>query len=213
MRPLVEPEERNSVTLAEWKTLVGSPARLTLSDSRSHDGTVKIPGTIRDASPVGITIELFFPLLTPRIGSPVVLEVMAKNALLQCHTTIQHSSNPQCVHVVFPDEIHRIDRRQFPRFSVSVSATILPRKGEWAYEALITNISGGGCAAALSIPLTIGTPVRLEFHNIGLHPAQLEAQVVRCSLLATPVGRWELGLSFYNITEEQRKYLDGYVKP
>lgn len=212
MKHLVQSEEQNSVSMTEWRALVGSPARLTMTDSRSHDGTVKIPGTIRDASPVGITVELFFPLLTPRVGSTVVLDVMARSALLQCHTTIQHSSNPQCVHLVFPDEIHRIDRRQFPRVSVSVSAAILPLNDELAHAAVITNISGGGCAAALSVPLAIGTAVRLDLSETGLNPGHIEAQVVRCTLLATPGGRWEVGLSFYNIAEEQRKYLDSYVK-
>lgn len=199
-------------TMAEWKALVGSPARLILADPRAHDGTIKVPGTIRDVSVVGITVELFVPLLNPRVGSIVMLEVMAKTALLQCQTTIQHSSNPQCFHLVLPDRVHRVQRRQFPRATVSVSASIKPLDDGVTHEASVTNLSVGGCAALVPVPLAHGLLVRLDLHMAGLEPTRMEAQVVRCSMTASATTGWEVGLAFGNITEEQRNALQAYVE-
>lgn len=199
-------------TMAEWKALAGSPARLILADPRAHDGTIKVPGTIRDVSAVGITVELFVPLLNPRVGSTVMLEVMAKTALLQCQTTIQHSSNPQCFHLVMPDRVHRVQRRQFPRAKVSVSASITPLNGGTTHEASVTNLSVGGCAALIPGPLNHGQVVRLDLQMDGLEPTHMEAQVVRCSMSAAATTGWEVGLAFYNITEEQRNALQAYVE-
>jgi c-di-GMP-binding flagellar brake protein YcgR len=77
---------------------------------------------------------------------------------------------------------------------------------------VVTNISAGGCAAALSEAVAVGTVVQVDLEATGMSPAHVTAQVTRCLLTASPHGRWEIGLSFVDLTEAQAKQLSQYLK-
>lgn len=201
-----------SVLIAELKTLVGCPARVTLSDPRTPDGTVKVPGTIRAVTHEGVTVDLFFPLLTPRLGAPVVLEVMARAALFQGFTVVQQSANPQCLRLILPDRLHPIQRRRFPRVSVTVPAVLGGDSLPTNVSGTITNLSAGGCGIIVQEQISIGALVKVDLEAIGLTPAEVWAHVVRCSLCTSPNGQWETGLAFINLTQTQTAHLIRFVE-
>jgi hypothetical protein len=204
----ITPQEERPPFLSTLKDLVGLPARITFHDERSPQGSVKIPGTIRQVSTSGITMDLFFALLTPHLGVPVVLEIMTKDALLQCCSLIQHSPNPLTVHLNYPTDLHATQRRRFPRARVSVETNIAASH-QSNEGATITNLSVGGCAVLVADRYPVGSIVTLTLQATGLLPADVQGEVVRCTL--SPKGLWEIGVSFQNLSADQEQQLARYV--
>jgi len=194
--------------LHELKALTGFPARITLGNPATPDRTIKIPGMIRKVSSTGITMDLLLPLTVPQIGASVVLEVMTRSALIQCFSVIQHSENPQCLHLRFPDELHAVQRRRSPRTDVSLSASLSTTGGVQG-PVQVSNLSAGGAAVVAREPQPVGSVPVLNLQATGMAPAEARAQVVRCS--PAPNGEWTLGLAFTGLTPEQEKRLLQYI--
>jgi hypothetical protein len=205
-------EQGNRSVLDQLMDLASHPARVSMPDLRAPEGSVKIPGTIREVRPASIVVDLFFALTAPRVNQPAVLEIMTHDALLQCLTVIQSASNPQCLHLTIPERIHPIQRRRHPRAKVSVSASLAPVGGVGGISVTVINISAGGCAMLLPEPVLPGSLVHLDLEAAGLDHTAVSAQVIRCSLSSASGGLWEAGCSFYDLTAEQHEHLIQYVK-
>jgi hypothetical protein len=201
-----------STLVAELRSLIGSPARVTLDDSRTPDGAVRIPGTIRNVTPDRLVVDLFFPLLVPRINSPIVIEVMARAALYQAYTSVQQSPSPQTLHLDLPSQMHPIQRRQFPRVGVAISTTVAGDSLPVTASGTIINLSAGGCGVALAERLPIGALVKMNLEATGITPTEVWAHVVRCSLSTSTAGRWEVGFAFVHLTQTQTQHLKRYVE-
>jgi hypothetical protein len=206
-----EPCEGTTQVLNELKALVGFPARIVLRDSRTPGNTVKIPGIIRQVALTGIVLELFFPLICPRTGESAALEVIGHSSLTQGFTTITHTSNPQCIHLMLPDKIHAVQRRRFPRANVFISARLQHPAFADGKPVTITNLSAGGCALELTEPLKVGDKVHLNLLAAGLSPADIAAEVARCSPSPSPDGVWDIGLAFCSLDGAGEQHLVNYV--
>lgn len=195
--------------LQELKALTGFPARITLGNPTTPDRTIKIPGMVRKVTPTGITVDLLLPLTVPQIGACAVLEVITRAALIQCFTIIQLSENPQCVHLRFPDELHAVQRRLSQRADVSLCAHLIDGTGV-NVPVHITNLSAGGAAVVVRDPVLVGSTQALNLHATGMVPAEVQAQILRCS--PAPNGHWTLGLAFTGLTPDQEVRLQQYIE-
>lgn len=209
VRPLLEQEPKHPL-LAELRVLSGFPARITMENAGAPERTVKIPGVIRKVSVTGVTLDLLFPMTMPHIGAPVVLEVISRTALLQCFTAIQHTDNPQCIHLRLPDEVHTVQRRRSPRVDLAVLAAITETNGTAPSIAVqLQNLSAGGAAVRLDHPFDVGSRLILNLTATGLNPAEVHGEVVRCT--PTPAGAWVVGLAFIDLTPTQVEQLNQFV--
>jgi hypothetical protein len=104
------------------------------------------------------------------------------------------------------------DARAHPRYALEVDAEVRTASG--TIPARTRDVSRGGLAMTLPQPLPLGTEVML---NLALvfdektfsEPLLLRARVVWCTRLA---DKHQVGTTFVAMTNEQRAYLDMFMR-
>ncbi|MGE5673565.1 MAG: flagellar brake protein [Mycobacterium leprae] len=200
----------SATSLLDSESLLRLPARITMGEGRAPGGRLRIAGLIRSVSAATITLDLFVPLPMLQPGAQVVLEIMSKTALIQCHTAVLSAPDLQSIVLLRPETVYAIQRRRHPRVQVSICATVSPSAplgGQRA--ATIMNLSQGGCALVLDQPVDAGTRLTVTLQSTGSEPTSLEGKAVRLSPL--PSGQWEIGVAFVDLTADQRERLLAYL--
>jgi c-di-GMP-binding flagellar brake protein YcgR len=114
----------------------------------------------------------------------------------------------------------RVQRRDYVRVSASIEVELFGRvanaardseKNPISFSTHTVNISGGGFAIRCSRPLPPGAlfDVRLKIPEI--QPLNLSAKVVRSESRLSPLEEYEIGFSFIEITEADRRPILSYV--
>lgn len=197
-----------SDVLDQLKSLLGLPARIWIEESGGPAQIVKLPGMVQRVFPMGLTMELLFPLTHPRSEVPVILEVMSRSALIQFRTVIQSSDSPQRIHLRLPAEMYVIQRRRNPRATVSMPVTVTTASEDRLVGQVI-NISAGGAAVMVAEAIPVGSVIQVALQVPGDIELEMQARVVRCTL--APAGACIAGLSFLNLTRKQEEWLHQYV--
>lgn len=117
-----------------------------------------------------------------------------------------------------PEEVQRVQRRQFVRVQTSLPCAVEPElpepEGEFGppLQAELQDISGGGCSALVPVELKRGDLLRMTMDLPEEGEVVLFGRVMRCSTLHTRKGvRYSVGLDFGKMDESLRSKLIRYV--
>ncbi len=106
--------------------------------------------------------------------------------------------------ISFPDEIFRIEKREFFRVEVNVPSVLLYEEQE--IKCLIVDISGGGVLIRTDVELKTGGIVKIFIATVE---SNLEIRIVR-RIKTDDARRFEYGAKFVHIKEKLRDKIIGY---
>jgi hypothetical protein len=203
-------ERKGAHTLADLREIAGLTARLQFAEGMGQERMTSLTCTISHVGRSEIGVAPLRPEVLPKVQSAVILEVTTLRALLQCFTTVKSVSRDGHLILHRPAHPHVVQRRRFPRIELFVGVTVrTPDRPIEPIAAQLINLSLEGCACVMVEPMAPGTSVTVNLAELGLHPSEAEAEVVRC--WPTPSHLWVMGLQFRNLTPEQELYLGKYI--
>jgi uncharacterized protein (TIGR02266 family) len=108
------------------------------------------------------------------------------------------------------------ERRKYVRLTadVEVRYDVLDTKSHEAMQAVTRNISAGGICLIINEQLPIGTVLQLDIYLPQNQPViKAKGKIVWISAfrMANEKERYDAGIEFIEIDEEQRKIIDKYV--
>jgi c-di-GMP-binding flagellar brake protein YcgR len=147
------------------------------------------------------------------IGTRVYIELTGETALYRFATRILDHQQ-QIVwawKLQMPQTLHRIQRRQHPRATLQAEVRLQPLPTQEELQAVLTDLSLGGCALVSPTPLTDGQTVRIVLENIAPKPLQLEGAVQRCSPQPLQANRYTIAVQFTHVPPRTKQELKQIV--
>lgn len=151
-------------------------------------------------------------------GDPIYLRFSHEGVAYTCECRkLGWVHQPEGMRVSLPEQIERIQRRHFVRVDAELPVTLmlqLPDGAEVLLQTRTTDLSGGGMliTAERELPLYLDAELILSLPPEQPGPQaellRLKAQI--CRLLRKD-ERFQIGLSFMNISEPQRDRLIRYI--
>ncbi len=179
--------------------------------------TLEMPGAVRSRMPVrhfrlaalegrDALLRAGTPVGAVPAGSPVVLTVgMLPGAL---EGTVTTAAPPDGLNVRLAEQI---DRRTYPRVSVSVPIELEPFEGPGgSIEAVSGNVSEGGIVVHATEPLDASRRAFVVIPGPWLAPIMAIGQVVDCGMTSGQ-NFYEIRLEFTSLADEQRHQLRTWI--
>jgi len=199
-----------SLPKADLRSIIDHTGRLLFAESTSSNHMTSVSCTVLKVNRNDIVLALTVADGMPQAETAVILEVAQQTAMLQCFTTVrEHGPGPR-VTLRTPGRPHVLQRRRFPRIDLFLGITLCtPDRPVEQVPAQMINLSLEGAACVLVEPVSPGATLTLNLTAVGLHPAEAEAAVVRCT--PTPSHLWVVGVKFLGLRPEQELYLGKYI--
>jgi len=197
-------------TALDLRSISGLPGRLSFTEGVAGRRLSQVACTVRRVDSADIVVEIPEGLVAPGPENAVILEVVDKNALVQCFTTVRMAPRQTELMLRTPARPHVVQRRRFPRIDLFVAVTLAtPDRSIEPMAAQMINMSPDGAACVVAEPMSPGTPITVNMMGLGLFPAEAHAVVRRCT--PSPSRLWVVGLQFQNLDRGQELYLEKYV--
>ena len=178
--------------LEEVEMLVGKPLRITVWEQNCRERVMRTPGLLEDSS-AGEVVALVPETdgLAPSV--PLTLEVILPDQTLWFHSRITRVDG-NAIYLKPFGEVHTVDRRNLQRFDMELLIQVAGIGSE-PTRAQFRDISEGGAAIRLPVPVTVGEKLTLMFSlGSSLLKHDLQGEVVRCMPIGD--GTYSVGLMF-----------------
>lgn len=189
------------------RAMTGAPIRVTFSPATGTE--VKVAGLLERVVVTGMLVDLEHPPMGLELGSVVSLEILTRDALIRCETTVSEVDPSRHLYLHLPLSVEAVQRRRHPRADINLEATLRSALYTEAVPIHLINISAGGAAYSSHLPFEPGSRVQLYMSTDTLAPAEITAHVVRCTQIDE--GVWAVGVAFDLLNPAQEAKVVQYV--